>query len=128
MSNTTSPDGKVHRHPDGGYFLQLSTLLDDKPAVATYRIYGGTNGGSKSPYWITEATVRLATEEGPELPVFASAHGSRVVLSGHTKRHASGVYWQARGGYVTHLGAAYRAKFAPAAIAEKTDEETHPST
>lgn len=121
MNATTNPDGKVHRHPEGGYYVQCSTLLDDKPAVVTFRTHRGTNGGSKTPYWVTEATIRLVLESGEELPVYGSLHGSRVVASGFTKRQATDVYYQVRDGYVARGDGAYRSKFAPPAT---TPQET----
>ena len=121
MNKTTNPDGKVHRHPEGGYCLQCSTLLDDKLAVVTFRTTKGQNGGSKAPYWVTEASVTLALEDAPSLPVYASKHGSLVVKNGFSKRQALDVYHLVREGYVSRGDVAYRAKFAP-------QEETTPST
>lgn len=112
-TKTTNPDGKVHRHPEGGYYLQCSTLLDDKLAVVTFRIHKGTNGGSSEPYWVTTATIQPSLDAGPELPVYATPHGSLVVKNGFTKRQAADVYHHVRDGYVTRGDVAYRAKFAP---------------
>lgn len=110
MNKTPNPDGKIHRHPEGGYYIQCATLLDDKPAVVTFRIRKGYGA-----YWATEATVRYALEDAPSLPVFATPHGSRVVKNGFTKREAAEVYRQVREGYVSRGKAAYGSRFAPAA-------------
>ena len=102
MNNATiSPDGKFHRHPDGGYYCGCITTLDGAPAVIVFRTVKGQNGGGRDPYWATTATVRPYPDAGAgELPALGR-EGSPIIKNGFTKKQATDVYRVVRGGFVT---------------------------
>lgn len=112
MNIINKPDGKVHRHPDGGYTLACATLLDHKLATVTYRTIKGQNGGSKTPYWVTEATVAFYEGDGTQYPVHTSKHGLQTVKNGISKRQALDVAYLNQEGFVLRGNVAVRAKFA----------------
>jgi hypothetical protein len=106
------PDGKVHRHPDGGYTLACATLLDGKLATVNYRTLKGLCGGGQRPYWVTEATVAFYECDGTQYPVHTSKHGLRTVKNGFTKKQALDVFHLGHEGFVLRGDVAVRAKFA----------------
>lgn len=112
MNIINKPDGKVHRHPDGGYTLACATLLDGKLATVNYRTIKGQNGGGKSAYWVTEATASFYEGDGTQYPVHTSKYGLRTVKNGHTKKQALAVFYLNQEGFVLRGDVAVRAKFA----------------
>jgi len=112
VNTINKPDGKVHRHPDGGYTLARATLLDGRLATVTYRTIKGSCGGGSSPYWVTEATVAFYEGDGTQYPVHTSKHGLRTVKNGFTKKQALDVFHLSHEGFVLRGGVAVRARFA----------------
>ena len=106
--NRNKPDGKVHRHPVEGYTLACETLLDGEPAVVTYHTIKGQNGGGRSAWWVTEATVALCEGDVTERPVHANKHGYKTVRHGYSRRQALGVYPLNEEGFVIRGNVAVR--------------------
>ena len=110
------PDGKVHRHPGGGYTLACGTVLDGKPAIVIYHAIKGQNGGGRSAWWVTGATIASLEGDETEHPVYGTAPLCRTVRDGYTLRQALDVYHLNEEGFVLRGNVAVRARFGKADI------------
>ncbi len=107
MSVICKTDGKVHRHQDEGYTLACETVLDGKPAIVIYHAYKGQNGGGRSAWWVTSATVSFCEGDVTQYPVHSSNNGNRVVKNGQTKKQALSVFYITDKGFVLRGNVAY---------------------